>query len=107
MEDLAYVVNDEEACPPEWVDLLMQIRDHTSALREQVERETTHFVSDPDIRSALQRRERFASRARELVTKVNEKTRRLNLIAPNGHFTRGTLDADELLRPLYRSSRAR
>ena len=106
MEDLAYVTTDEEACPPEWVDLLMQVRDQTGSLREEIEAETKRFVTDPDIRTALARRERFASRAHERIAKINDRTRRLNLIAPNARFTRGTLDADEILRPLYRCVRA-
>ena len=105
-QDLAEVYTDDEASPPEWVDLLTVIRDETARLRAEVTEETQRFVSDPDIRSALERRERFASRGRDRITKINEKTRRLNLIAPNARFTRGTLDADEILKPLYRARRS-
>lgn len=106
-EDLAEVYTDEEASPPEWVDLLSQVRDETGQLREEIAAQTNSFVAESDIRSALARRERFVNRARDRVARINEKTRRLNLIVPNARFTRGTLDADELLRPLYRSTRAR
>jgi hypothetical protein len=104
-QDLAEAYTDEEASPPEWVDLLTRIRDETRTLRDEVDTDTERFVSEPDIRVALARRDRFASRARERIAKINERTRRLNLIAPNARFTRGTIDADEILRPLYRSTR--
>jgi hypothetical protein len=104
-DDLAEAYTDEEASPPEWVDLLAQVRADAARLRDEVADETSRFVTEPDIRSALTRRERFASAARERVVKINDKTRRLNLIAPNSRFTRATLDAEELLRPLYRSTR--
>jgi hypothetical protein len=40
------------------------------------------------------------------VSQVNGKIKRLNMLAPQARFTRSPLDPDDLLRPLYRSSRA-
>ena len=68
--------------------------------------ETELFVSEPDIRIALDRRERFAARIRDEIVKLNEKVRRLNLIAPNARFTRGTFDAEVVLQPLSRAKRS-
>jgi hypothetical protein len=106
-QDLANAYTDEEACPPEWVDLLDQTREASRSITDEVIAETSRFASDPDIRTALARRDRFAARTRERIEKVNAQVRRLNLIAPNARFTRGTLDADEILRPLYRTQRQR
>ncbi|MGH2760020.1 MAG: hypothetical protein ACRDKJ_10725, partial [Actinomycetota bacterium] len=60
----------------------------------------------PDIKRALERRSRTADDLRRRVRELNGKVRRLNMLAPQARFTRAPLDADELLRPLYRSSRA-
>jgi hypothetical protein len=105
--DLAKAYTDEEASPPEWVDLLRRTIDGTLAVAEDVASETTRFVEEPDIRKALSRRDRFAAQARARIDKLNTQTRRLNLIAPNARFTRPTLDADEVLRPLYRTERTK
>ncbi len=104
-DDLAEAYTDEEAYPPEWVDLLAQIRDGATRIPIEVARETDRFVNEPDIRVALNRRDRFSAKVREEITKHNEKVRRLNLVAPNSRFTRGTIDADVTLRPLYRATR--
>lgn len=69
--------------------------------------ETDRFVEEPDIRVALARRERFVKAARERIEKINDQIRRLNLIAPNPRFGRTTLDADEVLRPLFRTERTK
>jgi hypothetical protein len=103
--DLTEAYTDEEASPPEWVDLLAQVRDGTAELRELISKETDRFVADPDIRTALTRRDRVASDVRARVVDINRKVARLNLIAPHARFTRAALDADQLLRPLYRSKR--
>ena len=103
--DLAQAYSDDEACPPEWVDLLTEVRERSTALRADIVAETRRFVADPDIRAALERRSRVADEVRTRVAAVNEKVRRLNLIAPHPRFTRAALDADELLRPLFRSGR--
>jgi len=103
--DLSRAYSDEEAVPPEWLDLLNSIRDETEALRADVDNETKRFATDHDIRAALKRRERFASAARERTTELNRMTARLNLIAPHARFTRAALDAEELLRPLFRTPR--
>ena len=103
--DLVYATTDDEACPPEWVDLLDQAREASRTIRDSVQYEAARFVSEPDIRQALSRRERFDARLREQIARVNEQIRRLNLIAPNGRFQRGTLDPDEILRPLFRAER--
>lgn len=97
--------DDEEACPPEWVDITAEVRERTEALRARLADETQRFVAHPDVRVALRRRGRITRHTIEEVAKLNEKIRRLNLIAPNSRFTRAALDADELLRPLYRSPR--
>ena len=103
--DLAHAYSDEEACPPEWLDLLDQVRDGSRSIRESVERETARFVGEPDIRRALAQRERVDVRLREQIAKVNDLTRRLNLIAPNSRFHRATLDTEEVLKPLFRAER--
>ncbi len=101
----AEVYTDDEASPPEWVDLLKEVRNRAIAVRATVTNETVRFVDEPDIRRALARRERVAAALRDDIAKINDRTRRLNLIAPNARFTRGTLDADETLRPLFRTVR--
>lgn len=103
--DLLEAVDDEEACPPEWVDLGTEIRRDTDELKALVERETDRFAREPDIRRALDRRERIARRIREETARTNRKIRRLNLLAPLPRFQRPTLDPEELLRPLYRTRR--
>src|SRR5262245_24465875 len=103
--DLAHAYTDEEASPPEWVDLVDTTREASRTIRESVQYEAARFVSEPDIRRALAHRERVDAALRAQIHKVNEQIRRLNLIAPNGRFQRGTLDADEVLRPLYRAER--
>jgi hypothetical protein len=104
-QDLAKAYTDEEASPPEWVDLLSRTREATREIDAEIASATNAFVSEPDIRRALAHRERFAARTRERIETVNAQIRRLNLIAPNARFTRGTIDADEVLRPLFRSER--
>jgi hypothetical protein len=103
--DLAEAYTDDEASPPEWVDLLDRAREASRSIRDEVAAETSRFVDEPDIKTALARRERFAAKTRDRIEKVNVQIRRLNLLAPNSRFTRGTLDAEELLRPLYRTER--
>jgi hypothetical protein len=103
--DLTGVYSDEEACPPEWLDLLTQVREQSGTIQEEISRETRRFIEEPDIRGALERRTRVTSQLGERIRKLNEKIRRLNLIAPHPRFTRAALDADEILRPLYRSAR--
>jgi hypothetical protein len=103
--DLAYAYTDEEASPPEWLDLLDTARDATRDIKDSVQYETARFVAEPDIRRALAQRERFDAQVRERIERVNVQIRRLNLIAPNSRFHRGTLDADEILKPLFRAER--
>lgn len=103
--DLLQAVDDEEACPPEWVDLGIEIRREAGELKTLVERETDRFARDPDIRRALERREQAAGRIREKAARTNRKIRRLNLLAPLPRFQRPTLDTERLLRPLYRTRR--
>jgi hypothetical protein len=103
--DLVHAYSDEEACPPEWLDLLDQARDASRSIRETVQHETARFVAEPDIRRALAQRQRVDTLLREQIDKVNTAIRRLNLIAPNSRFHRGTLDADEILKPLFRAQR--
>ena len=103
--DLTSVYSDEEACPPEWLDLLTQVREESVVLQDEISRETRRFVDEPDIKGALERRTRVATQLRERIALLNEKVRRLNLIAPHARFTRAALNADEILRPLYRSAR--
>lgn len=104
-EDLSEAYTDEEASPPEWVDLMSQIRAASAELADAIAAETKRFIEDPDIRSALERRERAAASIREKIEAVNVRIHRLNMIAPRARFTRAALDPDELLRPLYRSQR--
>jgi hypothetical protein len=105
LKPLDQVYTDEEASPPEWVDLLADIRESSAKLKDDVVAEVEAYVTEPDIRKALARRERFATRARDQVAGTNVKVNRLNLIAPSSRFTRATLDAEELLRPLFRAER--
>src|SRR5262249_28494949 len=103
--NLAEAYDDEEAVPPEWVDLSTAIADEARAIRERIDAETATFVTDPDIRRAMTRRERAAGELTERVVRVNRMVNRLNLIAPLARFTRTALDVDELLRPLFRTPR--
>jgi hypothetical protein len=103
--DLALAYSDEEACPPEWVDLLDRTREASRSITEAVQYAAARFVSEPDIRRALALRERVDAQVREQVATANAQIRRLNLLAPNSRFQRGTLDAEEILRPLYRAER--
>lgn len=103
--DLLDAFDDEEACPPEWVDLLAEVRAETEDLRDLVRRETDRFAREPDIRRALDRRGHVASAVRERASEINARIRRLNLLAPLARFQRATLDLEALLRPLYRTRR--
>jgi hypothetical protein len=105
--DLAQAYTEEEASPPEWVDLQSRVRTASREIRETVQYETARFVSEPDIRRALAQRERVDAQVRERISVLNEQVRRLNIVAPNPRFQRGTLDADEVLKPLYRAERPR
>ena len=105
--DLTKAYSDEEAAPPEWLDLFNTVRDETASVREAVAAETERFVSETDIRAALARRDRFARATGERVEAVNRTIKRLNLIAPHARFTRAALNVDEVLRPLFRAARSR
>ena len=105
--DLTQAYSDEEACPPEWVDLIARVRREAAATQAEISQETRRFVQDPDIRRALARRDSASTRLRDRITQINQHIRRLNAIAPHPRFTRAVLDVDEALRPLYRSRRAR
>jgi hypothetical protein len=104
--DLAEAFTDEEACPPEWVDLLSRTTTERVAIAETVEKATVAFVNEPDIRRALRDRERLAAKIRERVAKLNADVMRMNLLVPHSRFTRAGLDAEETLRPLFNSRRA-
>jgi hypothetical protein len=103
--DLTQAYTDEEAAPPEWLDLLTHVRDETKALRTDVREETERFATEPDIRAALARRDRVTASVRERTDALNKTVVRLNLIAPHARFTRAALDVEELLRPLFRTPR--
>jgi hypothetical protein len=103
--DLTQAYDDEEASPPEWVDLHSRAREASAKIVDEVRAETAAFVEDPDIRTALARRTRAESRLRTRIEEHNRLVRRLNLIAPSARFTRPALDADEVLRPLFRAKR--
>jgi hypothetical protein len=104
--DLAEVIDDDEACPPEWVDLTSRVRQEKAAIDAAVDEATLAFVEEPDIRRALAKREAFVGRTRERIAALNTMVLRLNLLAPHSRFTRAGLDAEETLRPLFRSRRA-
>ena len=106
-QDLANAYTDEEASPPEWVDLQSRARIESREIEDDIAAEIARFIGEPDIRVALARRERLATKTRERIDKLNHLIRRLNLIAPNARFGRATLDADEVLRPLYRAERVK
>lgn len=103
--DLTQAYSDEEACPPEWVDLIARVRREASAAQAEIAEETRRFVQDPDIRRALGRRDSVTVQLRDRIEHINRQIRRLNAIAPHPRFTRAVLDVDEALRPLYRSRR--
>lgn len=103
--DLAKAYTDEEACPPEWVDLLTRTDETSRAIKDEIAAEVARFADEPDIRVALTRRERFVERTRDRIATLNSQILRLNLIAPNARFTRGTLDVNDALKPLFRSER--
>ena len=105
VSDLARATTDEEACPPEWTDIGIEVRQRTAKLRESVEAEADLFASTPDVRVALARRERMAEGLRREVAYINAKVRRLNMIAPLPRFQRPEIDEEEILRPLYRTRR--
>lgn len=105
-QDLAEAYTDEEACPPEWVDLLARATAEKQAIGDAIAAVTSAFVNEPDIRRALEARERFTERTRERIATLNAQIRRLNVLAPHGRFTRAGLDPDEALRPLYRAKRS-
>jgi hypothetical protein len=103
--DLRQAITDEEAVPPEWVDLYNDTRGAGAEFRTAIERETERFVNEPDIRRALGRREKVSAKLREQIDAVNGKIRRLNLIVPDARWTRPVLDTEALLRPLFRTRR--
>jgi hypothetical protein len=103
--DLTEAYTDEEASPPDWVDLLAAVRHDVAQLKDTITAESERFVSEPDIKVALARRERVTATIRKQVAQYNEKVRRLNLIVPHARFTRRALDADEVVRSLYTSRR--
>ena len=103
--DLTQAYTDEEAAPPEWVDLLSRVREATEAIRAEATRATEAFVTSADIRAALRQREKSAERLRTESARVNQLIARLNLIAPHERFTRAHVDVDALLRPLFHSQR--
>jgi hypothetical protein len=103
--NLAEAYTDEEATPPEWMDLATAITDDAQAIRSRITAEVDAFVQEPDIRRAIARRERAADELRERIAGVNRMVTRLNLIAPHQRFTKASLDADGLLRPLFRTAR--
>ena len=103
--DLTQAYTDEEAAPPEWVDLLIRVREATEAIVAEAAGATKAFVTQTDIRAALRDREKSAERLRTQSARVNELIARLNLIAPHERFTRAHLDVDALLRPLFHSQR--
>ncbi len=103
--DLRQAYSDDEACPPEWVDLMARVRREASAVQSEISLQTRRFVEEPDIKRALAQRDSVTARLRDRVSQLNEQIRRLNTIAPHPRFTRAVLDVDEVLRPLYRSRR--
>ncbi len=103
--DLTQAYTDDEACPPEWVELMARVRREASAVQAEITAETRRFVEDADIRRALGRRDSVSARLRDRIEHINRQIRRLNVIAPHPRFTRAVLDVDEALRPLYRSRR--
>ena len=103
--NLADAYTDEEACPPEWAELLVRAKDAAAQIHRIVDEETQRFATEPDVRKALARRERAVIDLRNRVDKHNAAVRRLNLIAPLPRLQRHTLEAEEVLRPLFRTPR--
>jgi hypothetical protein len=103
--DLTQATTDDEASPPEWVDLLMQISEGIASVNDLVEAAVARFVDEEDIRRALKARDRDAERLRACVREVNRKVQRLNLVAPLARFHRRELDAEAVLKPLLRARR--
>lgn len=103
--DLLEAFDDDEASPPEFVDLAIEIDERITRLRNHVPGAVERFVGDPDIRSALRGRELAEAAIRREARAINEKVKRLNFIAPHDRFQRAPVDADALVRPLYRARR--
>jgi hypothetical protein len=103
--NLADAYTDEEAQPPEWLDLQNAIAKAKTELRGRIDAETERFATEPDIRRAIAGRERATDELRRRIDGINGMVRRLNLVAPLPRFSQPGLDADELLRPLYRTPR--
>src|SRR5437763_1237393 len=78
----------------------MEIEDRTAALRALLASEVEAYLTEPDIRIALARRERASATVRSEADAVNARVRRLNLIAPLDRFQRAPLDALPLLESL-------
>jgi len=105
-EDLREAYDDDEATPPEWLDLATAVTERAQKIRARITAETDAFVTEPDIRRAIARRERATTDLREQIVQMNRMVSRLNLIAPLPRFTKSPLDPDEALRPLFRTARA-
>ena len=103
--DLAASYTDTEAVPPEWLDLTRAIIDGAGKLRERITAETEAFVTEPDVKRALARRDEARSEVLRTIAVLNQMIARLNLIAPHQRFTKTPIDADEALRPLFRTPR--
>lgn len=104
-EDLAEVYDDDEASPPEWVDLLSRTRAERSDLSALIERAAEDFSREPDIRRALALRENVSEAVRTRAEELNRKIARLNLLVPHPRFSRPAFDVEEAIRALYRIRR--
>jgi hypothetical protein len=105
-QDLAKAYDDDEASPPEWVDLVQRTKAERLAIATSVEDATHAFADEPDIRRALKARDTCVNKMRERIEKTNALIRRLNLLVPHSRLGRAEIDAEETLRPLFRVSRA-
>ena len=103
--DLAEAYDDDEASPPEWVDLAQRTKAERLSIVESIDHATRAFAGEPDIRRALRDRETYVNNTRERIEKTNALIRRLNLLVPHSRFTRAEIDAEETLRPLFRVRR--
>lgn len=105
LKPLDAVYTDDEASLPEWVDLMTQIDETSAKLRKRADTDAERFANEPDVKRALADRERSADGLRTQAEKINSMVRRLNLISPLSRFQRSPIDADELVKPLYRVRR--
>lgn len=103
--DLDRATTDDEACPPEWADILTKVNSEIALIKADIKAEITRYVDEPDVRLALRRRDQITQSIKSRIDKINSSIRRLNLIAPVARIQRSPIDGEDLLKQLYRTRR--